>query len=51
MWVNYSNSFLRKIQNTEIYMNLSDFLRFKMFEKDTTFCGIRNDQKCKEKNS
>lgn len=30
---------------------LSDFLRFKMFEKDTTFCGIRNDQKCKEKYS
>lgn len=34
MWINYSNSFTRKIQNTEIYMDLSDLLRSKVFEKN-----------------
>lgn len=51
MWINYSNSFSRKIQNTEIYMDLSDLLRSKVFEKKhiTAFCGIRNDQKYKKR--
>lgn len=42
MWINYSNSFSRKIQNTEIYMDLTDFLRFKVFEKKNYYNFLWN---------